>query len=172
MSPGSVLKQNSNPSPVPRHNFHGQQPFSSSERRNEKHRKSLPMKASSSSASTHPLPPRKTFFTPWNPKFLSSSELWTQVFRKSMVNVLQMAHTQGKWSTKFKIIWLRQHQQMRVISSHEGRELKSLIKTHMKWTARKVTSTVKYVLWALSRRSKCFQWEKGRQIIICDKRKR
>lgn len=54
MSPGSDLKQNSNPSPILRYNFHGQQSFSSSERRNEKHRKSLPMKASSSSASACP----------------------------------------------------------------------------------------------------------------------
>lgn len=95
-----------------------------------------------------------------------------KVFQKSMVGMLHTAHRQRKQSTKFKIIWLRQHQQMKVIFSHEGRELKSLIKTNMKWTARKVTSTVKCILWALSRRSKYFQGKKGRQIIICDKRKR
>lgn len=82
MSPGSVLKQNFNPSPVLRYNFHGQQSFSSSERRNEKHRKSLAMKASSSSASTRPPPPRKTFFTQCNPKFLSQSSE-DKCFRKA-----------------------------------------------------------------------------------------
>lgn len=82
MSPGSVLEQNFNPSPVLRYNFHGQQPFSSSERRNEKHRKSLPMKASSSSASTCPPWPRKAFFTQWKPKFLSQNSE-DKCFRKA-----------------------------------------------------------------------------------------
>lgn len=57
--------------------------LSSSERRNEKHRKSLPMKASSSSASTHPPPPQwRTLFTQWNPKFLSQNSQ-DKCFRKA-----------------------------------------------------------------------------------------
>lgn len=113
---------------------------------------------------------KENFLHPVKPK-VPFSELWRQVFQKSMVNMLQTAHRQRKWSTKLKIIWLRQHQQMRVIFSHEGRELKSLIKTNMKWTARKVTSTVKCVLWALSRRSKYLQGKKGRHNYLWQKKK-
>lgn len=85
MSPGSDLKQNSNPSPVLRYNFHGQQSFSSSERRNEKHRKSLPMKASSSSASACP---------PAQEKLSSPTETQSSFLRN-----LKMSFFQKAWST-------------------------------------------------------------------------
>lgn len=136
------------------------------------------MKASSLLASILPASPKEKesfflsienqgFFLTWN------SEDST-VFQKSMVNMLQTGHKGENEAPNLKIIWLRQHQQMRLIFSNEWRELKSLTKTNMKWTGRKVTSTVKCALWALSRRKgpSIFSIKKEDMTIICDQRKR
>lgn len=133
MSPGAALKQNSNPQvqfPWPAiFPFKWEREWEAQKITSHESIQLISFCMSSS--------PKENFLHPVKPK-IAFSDVWRWVFQKSMVNMLQTAHRQRKWSTKFKIIWLRQHQQMRVIFSHEGRELKSLIKTNMKWTARKV----------------------------------
>lgn len=170
MSPSSALKLNFNPPPVLRSNFHGQPSLFKWEKEREAQKITSHEGIQLISFYTSSTPTVEDFIHPVKLK-VPFSELSRQVFQKSMVNMLQTAHRQRKWSTKFKIIWLRQQQQMKVIFSHEGREFKSLIKMNVKWTARKVTSTVKCVLWALSRRSKYFQCEKGREILSETKEK-
>lgn len=170
MSPSSALKLNFNPPPVLRSNFHGQPSLFKWEKEREAQKITSHEGIQLISFYTSSTPTVEDFIHPVKPK-VPFSELSRQVFQKSMVNMLQTAHRQRKWSTKFKIIWLRQQQQMKVIFSHEGREFKSLIKMNVKWTARKVTSTVKCVLWALSRRSEYFQCKKGREILSETKEK-